>query len=223
MKKHTPPPPNEMVLSYHQIRRSVGFLGVALAPGLVTINYIFGHCAQIQDSISHYYYTVAGSLLVGILCAVGLFLYTYRGFDNWDRWSSNFAALCAFGVAFSPCNTSPACLKCDVLLYMDNPVRNGIHYGSAVCLFVTLALMSLFLFTKTDKEHPGPRKKARNAIYRACGIIMVVSMIGMVSLLNNSIQQYIGRTALFVLETIALTAFGISWLVKGETVLKDKK
>ncbi len=212
-----------MVLSYCQIRRAVGILGLALAPGLILINYFFGHCTQIQDSISHYYYTVSGTLLVGILCAVGLFLYTYRGFDKWDRRSSNFAAICAFGVAFSPCNMSSACLKCDVLYYSDNSLRSGIHYGSAVSLFVTLALISLFLFTKTNKEYLEPRKRARNTIYRTCGIVMLIAMIGMLGLLNADFQKLMGRAALFVLETIALSAFGISWLVKGETILKDKK
>ncbi|MDN3584244.1 hypothetical protein [Mucilaginibacter flavus] len=221
MQTKPSPPPNEMVLSYRQIRRAVGILGLVLAPGLILINYFFGHCTQIQDSISHYYYTVAGTLLVGILCAVGLFLYTYRGVNKWDRWASNFAAICAFGVAFSPCNMSPACLKCDVLHYLDNSFRNGVHLGSAVSLFVTQALMSLFLFTKTDKEHPGPRKRARNMIYRTCGIVMLIAMVGMLGLLNADFQKLMGRTALFILETITLSAFGISWLVKGETLLKD--
>jgi len=38
----------------------------------------------IQDSISSYYYTDMRDVLVGSLCAIGVFLWSYRGYDDPD-------------------------------------------------------------------------------------------------------------------------------------------
>src|SRR5476651_1255948 len=99
----------KLELSYLQIRRSVGWLGIALPVILPIGTYIFSACNQIKPSISDYYYTITGSILVGILCGVALFLYSYKGFNNWDRISSNIAAVCALGVAFFPTNVDKGC------------------------------------------------------------------------------------------------------------------
>src|ERR1700712_3511143 len=103
-------PGNDFQLSYLQIRRSVGVLGIAL-PVLVSVGTIlFSNCAHLKGSISDYYYTIMGSVLVGILCGVSLFLYSYKGFNKWDKISSNIAAVCALGVAFFPMNVCKTCV-----------------------------------------------------------------------------------------------------------------
>jgi hypothetical protein len=113
---------------------------------------------------------------------------------------------------------------------------------------VTLACISIFLFTKTHPEKtlkarkplehlsllvitrtiPGeplsPRKKWRNFIYRFCGytIIFCIILLGIQSIpsIHDSVEHL---HPMFWLESIAVVAFGVSWLIKGETLLKDRK
>lgn len=67
-------------------------------------------------------------------------------------------------------------------------------------------------------------KKTRNGIYKVCGWLIIIciasiALIGFVGDLSETFKHY---KPTFVLETIALTAFGFSWLIKGETFFKDK-
>jgi hypothetical protein len=66
------------------------------------------------------------------------------------------------------------------------------------------------------------RKKQRNRVYRTCGIVIFVSIAGIPIAGLDGIWEHIKfLKPTFVLETIALVAFGISWLTKGEAILKD--
>jgi putative copper export protein len=65
----------------------------------------------------------------------------------------------------------------------------------------------------------------RNRIYRICGAAMAVCIVLMALyfILPGSIGGPLSRyNAVFWLETIAIVSFGISWLVKGEAILKDE-
>jgi hypothetical protein len=68
-------------------------------------------------------------------------------------------------------------------------------------------------------------KKIRNGVYKICGIVIILS-IACIALLNfppieklNGVKDF--RLWTFVFEALALFAFGTSWLVKGEMILKD--
>jgi hypothetical protein len=212
----------DLELSYLQIRKAVGVLGIILPIVIYLGTFIFSKCRILEASISDYYYTIMGSVLVGILCGVALFLYSYKGFNNWDRISSNLACVCALGVAFFPTNITPDVANCKIFSRPDDVIRNSIHYGSAALFFVTLACMSLFLFTRTDKSRITKQKRKRNAVYRTCGIVMVAAILIIASLKITAIHDILGPyKPVFWLESIALWAFGISWLVKGEVLLAD--
>ena len=79
-----------------------------------------------------------------------------------------------------------------------------------------LSINSLFLFT-LGEENPTKQKKIRNIVYRVCGIGMLCALALMVIPVS-----FFAKT--FIVEAIALTFFGISWLVKGQAlgILKDK-
>ena len=58
-------------ISYNKLRQAIGWLGILL-PLLVYLETQFvGDCHYLQDSISHYYYTVSNSFFVGILWGLG--------------------------------------------------------------------------------------------------------------------------------------------------------
>jgi hypothetical protein len=154
--------------------------------------------AGVLSSISFSYYTGARDVFVGSLYAIGIFLFCDKGYDLTDTLANRIAGLCAVLVANFPCNG----------------IYAWIHYVSATALFVTLGFISMFLFTKSDGCFT-EMKRIRNEIYIICGaaIFTCVIIIAVCAYFNHPI---------FKPETGCLIPFGIAWLVKGETILKDK-
>jgi hypothetical protein len=69
-----------------------------------------------------------------------------------------------------------------------------------------------------------PEKKKRNRVYRVCGIIMLVSVTGIPIYSIPAIHRALSfLKPTIILETLALLSFGISWLTKGEFLLKDNE
>jgi len=221
MKIDLPKTPPE-IASYRNQRRGVGILGIILPFALIIISFTLG-CTQIQPSISQYFYTTAGMLLVGVLCAVGLFLISYKGPQKIDDVVTNFAGVCALGIAFLPTGTD---LNSHFLLftYSENKTIALAHYLFAALFFVSLAANSYFLFTRSDNSLITEQKQTRNKIYRTCGILMLI-FAALIPLGNiNLFKQYLdGPYTTFILESLALITFGISWLIKGDTFIQDEK
>jgi hypothetical protein len=57
------------IMSFWMMRLVVGILGLSIGILLPLITGIFTKCLFVQESISHYYYTIAGDVFVGLLCA----------------------------------------------------------------------------------------------------------------------------------------------------------
>jgi hypothetical protein len=217
-----------LIISYLTLRKAVGLLGMILPFFLMAGFKIFNAHCDFPPSISHFYYTAMGNWFVGTLCAVALFLFCYNGFDRSDKIASKLAACFALLTAMFPTNFNAFAngdLCSRIRSDEANIVSNLIHYVSASMLFASFAFFCLFQFTKTNK--PGPmnqQKKKRNLVYKICGWIIIccitgIAIIGFVDNLNAKLK-FLKPT--FILETVALIAFGFSWLVKGETFFKDK-
>lgn len=214
-------PPDRRVLSFSALRKAVGWLGIGLPLAMLAGNFVFSSCHHLQDTISHYYYTVSGDLFVGILCAVALFLFAYPGYpgdsDKWWTTAAGFFALC---IALFPTNDNSAD-SCAVIHLPDSNLRRSIHYISAGAFFLILAGISLFLFTRSSAQ-PNPKKQKRNRLYRTCGtiIFLCVLLIAVHGWWHGD-EGWSRYKPVFWLEWIALLAFGTSWLVKGKLVLTD--
>ena len=217
------------VISYILLRRSIGVLGIAL-PMVLLIGFSIAHPDCIlPPSISHYYYTMMGTYFTGTLCAVGLFLFSYNGPARVDRRAAGVAALAAIVVAFLP--TAPYCTSCSHCVQLTAygyKWVDTIHYSAATILFLSFAFFSLVLFTKTDPaKNKTALKKKRNVVYVICGytILACMAAIALLQVIGVAelpfLQNFTQST--FVFEAIALFAFGFSWLVKGETIWRDKK
>ncbi len=214
-----------LVISYLTLRKAIGILGIAFPVVLVSGSIIAGGCEEIQSSISCYYHTNMRNIFVGILCAVALFLFSYRGYERKDNIAGDLACLFALGVAFFPASVDDPLPLCNFPSLIKSPLISYVHFLSAALFFTTLSYFSIILFTKSkSRDSRTKRKKKRNRIYRVCGYIMLgcIILIGVYFLpLKNRYPQLQNIKPVFWLESIALWAFGISWLVKGEVLLKD--
>jgi len=100
-----------------------------------------------------------------------------------------------------------------------------LHMLCAALFFATLAYFCLFLFTRSSVDHPTPQKLRRNRVFRACGCTMLVC-IGLIGIyfawLEEGVPAVKDYEPVFWLESVAVIAFGVSWLVKGEAILADR-
>lgn len=208
---------NSLVISYLELRKAVGYLGIAL-PFVVAFGVLLLQGLGIQGSISSYYYTEMGDVFVGILCAIGVFMVSYKGYERKDDLAGNLACIFAVGVALFP--TTP-----------DNPSSHQkmigvVHASFASLFFLTISYFALFLFTKTDPSKTATRKKRqRNTVYRICGYTMLTA-IGLCLVYSMAPDSAVAGLKkfhpVFWLESIAVEAFGIAWMTKGEAILKDE-
>jgi uncharacterized membrane protein len=96
---------------------------------------------------------------------------------------------------------------------------NLLHFGSATGFFVLLALMSIFQFTKSDRDSDGKMVwTGDNLIFVGCGGVMILALLALVPyVLSDRITETLAPYKyMFILETIGVLAFAVSWLVKGK-------
>lgn len=213
------------------LRKVIGILGIVL-PLLL---YVFvwadtGYTAPMH-SISHYYFTRAASIFCVIISLMAVFLIIYKGKERADFYLSCGAGIFALLLVLFPTdNITNLC--CDtrktysVTVLRESFFRTLLHYIASALFLLCLAAMSLFVFTKSNlPSHQRPHsKKNRNRLYRTCGIIMIISLLiafvgGFLNLIPT--EFYTNYTITFWMETIAVEAFGLSWLVKGGVLLTD--
>jgi len=199
-----------LLMSHLMLRRVLGILGIALPIVLAVWGFaLSGWSLELQDSISDYYSLRTRDVFVGILFVIAWFLFAYRGYERKDDIAGYLACVFALGVVFFP-NSGESW----------EPI---VHFSSAASLFLVFSFFSIFLFTKS-RGHRTPQKRRRNKVYVTCGIVMLVCMalIGWYKLYfeDTFISDY---HPMFWLESLMIWAFGISWFVKGETLLKDPK
>lgn len=223
---------NKLVLSYLTLRNIIGFSGLllplilAIAPSRPS-NYYFGF----EESISDYYYTDRGDILVVVLCLMGAFLMTYKGYHWTEHLLTFCAGICGIGVAFMP--TKEECLQCALSVHTNNGgvfnsmVGSKWHFIFAATFLFCLAIMSLVFFTrsKPDDDHKllnGQlnQKGKRNIVFKICGWVMIASLVilGVYFIIEPELGKF---PIVFIFETIAVVAFGVSWITKGQTLWPD--
>lgn len=194
-----------------RLRCMLGWLGILL-PWIVVILML-----AFPSSISATYYGASATYEIFsnntivpfmiILGSAGFLLISYKGYDVQDDIVNTIAGIAGLLICLFPC-----------MIGIDAQTRVGtfqvaikysaiVHNVSAFIFFGLLSYNSLFLFTKTSGNMTDNKKK-RNVIYRICGIGMMASF-----LLFLLPDFYI---KVWLIETIALFFFGISFLTKAD-------
>ena len=226
-------PTDSTVMHMRSLRMAIGWIGLALPFALVvgenfrdwfiTRTSAVGN-SFIEPSISAYFHTGMRELFVGSMCATGVFLVCYKGYDRRDDIAANVAGICALVVAVFPTTEAAVSDVNSVTIFSDartpDPLFVGvIHFVAAAAFFITLAIMSFYLFTLSTSTDVTPAKVNRNRVYKTCGITMIacVVLIALGKLFGVSDKI----SYMFWLEAVAVVAFGISWLTKAQVILGD--
>ena len=201
-------------LSYFALRRAVRGIALGLPFAVAIPWFLYTH--TLEGSISYYYYTGMRNLFEGSLCAIARFQLFCRGYDQWDELAGILSGV--FALAFCP--TTPDGGATPFQKYVGTA-----HYIFAGLLFSTLAVFCLVLFRMSAHGHAlTPGKVLRNRVYTVCGIVILASMAAILLLIKvlNVKVLFGGLGTIFFFETTSLLAFGVAWLVKGQTLFKDQ-
>ena len=193
-----------------RLRCMIGWLGMWL-PWIVTL--LVGY---MPNSISATWYTNACTPFMIILGSASILLLCYKGYDWQDDLVLSLSGVAGLGICLFPCWVGGATDKVGTFL-VENQISNKIHIACAVVFFALLAYNSIFLFTK-GSGNPTRNKKIRNIIYIVCGVGMMASFTVLL------FPYFPCRT--WVVETIALFFFGVSFLTKADVypwLFCDKK
>lgn len=210
-----------------RLRCTIGWLGMLLPWIVLIMSNIYGY--GFPDSISATYYipTCITPFMI-ILGSAGLLLFSYKGYEKHDDIICTIAGVFALGICIFSCGIKDLIIKWPEFAALTNvgtfqiiPETSGIlHNVCAAGFFILLSYNSLFLFTKSSGNMTANKKK-RNLIYRICGIGMIISFLAIIPI---SIFNWWG--GVWIVETLALAFFGISWLTKADYypwLFADKK
>ena len=191
-------------LSYRNLRAIIGYIGLTLPVTLLLAGLVDGH---IESSISAYYYTKVGNVFTGALCVIGVFLVAYR-LTSWaiDNIATTLAGIAALGVAFF--HAAPKNATLSQLRLAD------VHLTCAAALFILLGAISLFIFPR-DMSPDQPDRRWRVNCYMGLGALIWLSIILMPTLNALAGSFYDDNHVFFILETICVMAFAVSFILKG--------
>ena len=189
-----------MKINTIRLRVVLGSLAILL-PWIVAL--LAGY---IPASISATYYidTCVTPFMI-ILGASSILLMCYKGYEIIDDIILSLSGVFGLGICLFPTYSS----KFDFVGTFHTPVElsSTLHNVCALIFFALLSYNSFFLFTKGD-GNPTRNKKIRNIIYRVCGVGMLASFL---LLLLPSFYIKV-----WLVETIALFFFGVSFLTKAD-------
>jgi len=186
--------------TYFSLRKAIGVIGMALPFVLMLGNYLIFDGNVVLPSISQYYHSPMRDVFVGGLISMASFLFFYSGYGKQDRIAGILAGFLALGVAFFP--TSIAGIS----------EGGEIHGVFAISLFVVLALISIFDF---PRKRPGMEKQATDTLQVICGFVMLGCIIAtFLYLFTRGFTKPEGYF-IFIAESTALIAFGLSWFTEG--------
>jgi hypothetical protein len=210
------------IISYYTLRGLIGVLGIAF-PLTVVIGGFIQNQYVVADSISSYYYTNMRDYFVGLLCGFGFFLSTYKGYERIDNIVTTLSGLFAFGIITFPTSFFDGRIQKVGMFQIDSNISGVFHMTFSTLFFLFLAYNSYFLFTKQGDEKITKEKKTRNKIYRICGVIMLISVICIAIYVVFLMNTFISKVKpILIFESIALFSFGVSWLVKGNTIFREE-
>jgi hypothetical protein len=198
-------------------RLTLGVLGALLPLLCIIFGNLNNSYKEWYFTISATYYTAANTIFVGLLFTVGIFLISYFGYEWKDKLVNISAGICSLGIAIFPCEASD--LEFVGMFNLPIHVSAIFHYIFAASFFALLGINILWLFRKGNSNTK--EKKMRNKIYLICGILIFVFLA--LLLIYSIVLKKVWGPFGIIFETGVLLAFAFAWIVKSETLFKDKE
>lgn len=216
--------------AYARIRKGVGLCGATIPFLCLGLSLI--HCGKILPSISHYYYTIVGDAFVGILFALGLFLFLYKSVFKIEKlrrrenWLTNISGALAIIVAFIP--TDPKEGDCYYISLTNGYAQTfgflgNLHLPSAGIMLLIFGIIAWKYFPLNWETGAvdSPNKKT----YRTCAVFIFSALAVLVlyfadsKFFNGKYLSWLEKIRIvFMMECVAVLAFAVSWLEKGKIV-----
>ncbi len=197
-----------ILATYVCLRIGMGVIALLFPPTLWVGGHIGAHLS-LQPSMSAYYHAGNGAMrneFVGILFAVGVFLYLYKGYTKPENVALNLAGLFAVLVALFPMewDCDPHCR------------RLTIHGTCAILFFLCIAYVCIFRAPDTLSQMSDEMKKRYyRATYKLLGVGMVASPA--IALILTAVLQ-LQRSIVFFVEATGVYFFAAYWLVKSREI-----
>lgn len=210
-----PADPLAISTSYSVMRGGIGVLGLAF-PLVIVVG---GGLDNLQGSLSAYYHYSpldptrygAGTMrdiFVGMLCAIGAFLFFYRGHSLQEDVALNIAGISAVLVAFFPMDWPTDAAAA-------GSTSAALHSVCATIFFVMVAYDCVFRARDTlCLMDDAKRRRKFERLYLVLGILMVSTPASVALLRQISAVVPTGYTTLLI-EIAGVLVFASFWLVKS--------
>jgi hypothetical protein len=201
--------------SYNWLRIGMAVTAFAFPPLLWAWGKVlFG--LPLQGSMSAYYWAPFDGgeapvrvWFVGLIFAIGFFLFLYKGYSRFEELALDFAAIFLIGVALVPmCGSGVG--QCPSLSFL--------HGWFAIAFFILIALVAIFDSFSGLREAQDPTRQGRYRLwYLATGAGMI-ALPGLAFVLH----YFLGRadTLTFWVELAGIYAFAFYWSTKTRELRK---
>jgi len=190
------------------MRRTVGAVAITLPTALALWGY--GFAGGILPTMSDFYYTSMHDIFVGCLLVIGVFLLAYQGYEKApDERISDITLLRIAGVSV----IMVALLPTDQI-GTESSLRGTLHLLAAGVFLASIGTISWAKFSRTSRA-------PLRVVYKVLGAITLAALALMALGKLVSVQEIwpdIPTTWVFWLETIAVVAYGVAWLIKGKAM-----
>lgn len=208
---------NHMLATYATLRIGVAVIAIVfplvLSIGGALLN------MPLQDSMSAYYHANCDGYsmrnwFVGILFAVGIILYLYKGYSSQENYALNIAGVLAICVAIIPMKW--ACGEvCGTFCEAEHEGLT-LHGICAFSFFICIAYVCIFRASDTLRLMKNERRERRyQRLYRWFGALMIVSPFSalLLTVLFDQYQRYA-----FVAEAAGIWIFAAYWMLKSREI-----
>ncbi|MGH7359660.1 MAG: DUF998 domain-containing protein [Candidatus Rokuibacteriota bacterium] len=209
----TAPDTDRYVRSYLTMRVGVGALGIAVPLALVFGEpLLFDGQPFLRGSLSAYYYSGVRELFVGALCAIGVFLVSYKVAErSRENRLSIYAGVAVIIVALFPTGRPGTGFPPTPLQnLLGETTVERIHFVAAFVFIASLAVISYYFAKPPPATGRRPTSFWRRYHLACAGIIVAALGLAAVAGLTSWPDK-----GLLIAEAVAVWAFGASWLMKG--------
>ncbi len=162
---------------------------------------------DMQGSISAFYHTSMRNVFVGMLFAISICLFVYKGYNDFEDSALTTAGFYLLGVALFP--TIHPDPNSGIIVPKYSYI---IHYVCAYAFFGIIAIVCIYA-----RENPYRHPKEFSKAYDITAALMIIVIVGAIIL--AFIDKVCGihfQYSTFYLETSAVWIFARYWFLKGK-------